>query len=144
MNEERWIEFEIIKEPWNKYQLQDNSVLKMRTVLKSIRRLAKKNGVEYLVGAQILIVVHAASDLRGDVNPSQVSNDEIVKCMEIEDMHYDSLAQESNEYLLDDGAKIKVHTNTASISRSILKDMYGDSIYSVQHNNQILIKPPKS
>ncbi len=42
MDGERSIEFEIRKEPWNKYQLQDNSVLKMRTVLKSIRRLTKK------------------------------------------------------------------------------------------------------
>lgn len=143
MDGERSIDFEIIKEPWNKYQLQDNSVLKTRTVLKSVRRLTKKNEMQYLVDAQTLTVIHAALDLKGDANPNQISNDEIIKSIEIEDMRYDSLAQESNEYQLDDGTKIKIHTNIASISRSRLKDAHGDPIYSVQSGNQVWIKPPK-
>ncbi len=75
--------------------------------------------------------------MRGDANPNQISNDEIVKSIEIEDMSYDSLAQESNEYLLDDGTKIKIHANITSISRSSLKDAHGDPIYSVQSANQM-------
>lgn len=143
MEEERSIEFEIIKEPWNKYQLQDNSVLKTRTILKSVRRITGKNEMQYLVDAQVLTVVHADPGLRGDANPNQISNDEISKNVEIEDMRYDSLAQESNEYLLDDGTKIKMHTNITSISRSSLKDGHGDPIYSVLSGNQVWIKPAK-
>lgn len=143
MEEGRSIEFEIIKEPWNKYQLQDNSVLKTRTILKSVRRITRKSEMQYLVDAQVLTVVHADPGLRGDANPNQISNDEISRNMEIEDMRYDSLAQESNEYLLDDGTKIKIHPNITSISRSSLKDGHGDPIYSVLSGNQVWIKPAK-
>lgn len=59
MAEERSIEFEIIKEPWNKYPLQDNSVLKTRTILKSVGRIIRKSKVQYLVDAQDLTVIHA-------------------------------------------------------------------------------------
>lgn len=63
--------------------------------------------------------------------------------MEIDDMRYDSLAQEFNEYLLDDGTKIKIHPNIICISRSSLKDVHGDPIYSVLSSNQVWIKPAK-
>lgn len=142
MEEERMIEFEILKESWNKYQLSDNSVLKMRTILKSVRRITKKSEMQYLVDAQSLTVVHADSSLRGSPNPNQISNDEILKNIEMEDMRYNSLAQESNEYQLDDGTKIKIHNNVTSISRSSLKDQHGDPIYSVLSSNQVWIKSP--
>ena len=142
MDEERLIEFEILKEPWNKYQLRDNSVLKTRTILKSVRRITQKNETQYQVDAHSLTVVHADPALRGSPNPNQISNDEILKNIEMEDMHYDSLAQESNEYQLDDGTKIKIHNNVTSISRSSLKDQHGDPIYSVLSSNQMWIKSP--
>lgn len=142
MDEARLIEFEILKEPWNKYQLHDNSVLKTRTILKSVRRITQKSEVQYQIDAQSLTVVHADPDLRGSPNPNQISNDEILKNIEMEDMRYDSLAQESNEYQLDDGTKIKIHNNVTSISRSSLKDQYGDPIYSVLSSNQLWIKSP--
>lgn len=142
MNKGRLIEFEIIKEPWNKYQLHDNSVLKTRTILKSVRRITQKNEMQYIVDAQSLTVVHADPALSGRPNTTQISNDEILKNIEKEDMRYDSLAQESNEYRLDDGAKIKIHNNITSVSRASLKDQHGDPIYSVLSSNHILIKPP--
>ena len=142
MEEGRCIEFEIIKESWNKYQLQDNSVLKTRIVLKSVRRTTKENAAQYLVDTQTFTIVYADPTLRGNANPNRVSNHEILSSMEVEDMHYDGLAQDSNEYKLDDGTKIKIHNNIASISRSSLKDRHGDPIYSVVSSNQMLFRPP--
>ena len=144
MAETRSIEFEIIKEPWNKYQLQDNSVLKTRTVLKDIRRRTENNQIEYFIDAQILTVVRVSPDLKGSVNSKPILNDEVIKNIDLDDMRYDSMAQDSNEYLLDDGTKIKMHTNITSISRSKLRDSHGDPIYSIQSSNQILVKPSKT
>lgn len=142
MDKERLIEFEILKEPWNKYQLRDNSVLKTRTVLKNVRRTTQKNETQYQVDAQSLTVVHADSALRGTPSLGQISNDDILKNIEIEDMYYDILVQEFNEYQLDDGTKIKIHNNVTSISRSTLRDEHGDPIYSVLSSNQIWVKIP--
>ena len=143
MEDERSIEFEIIKEPWNKYQIQDNSVLKTRTILKSVKRITNKEGVQYLADMMNITAVRADPTLKGAVNLNQISNDEIAKNIEKEDMQYNTLAQEFNEYLLDDGTKIKIHTNVTSISRSSLKDKSGDPIYYIQSGSQISIKPVK-
>ena len=35
----RSIDFEIIKEPWNKYQISDGSILRTRTILKKVERI---------------------------------------------------------------------------------------------------------
>lgn len=142
MGQVRFIEFEIIKEPWNKYQLQDNSVLKTRIVLKSVMCTTKKNETQYAVDVQSINIVHADPTLRGNANTNQVSNDKILNSIEKEDMYYDSLAQESNEYKLDDGTKIKMHNNITSVSRSSLKDQHGDPIYSILSSNQVLVNPP--
>ena len=142
MDEERLIEFEILKEPWNRYQLHDNSVLKTRIILKSVRRITQKNETQYLVDTQSLTVVHADPALRGIPNPNQISNDEILKNIEVEGVNYDSLVQDSNEYRLDDGTKIKICNNVTGISRSSLKDRYGDPIYSVLSSNRVWIEPP--
>lgn len=142
MDEERPIEFEILKEPWNKYRLRDNSVLKIRTILKSVRCIAQKNEMQYLVDTQSLTVVHADPALRGIPNPNHISNDEILKNTEAENMNYASLAHESNEYQLNDGTRIKIRNNVTGISRSSLKDRYGDPIYSVLSSNRVWIEPP--
>lgn len=39
MPDARFIEFEIIKEPWNKYQISDGSVLKTRIILTEAERV---------------------------------------------------------------------------------------------------------
>lgn len=55
-------------------------------------------------------------------------------------MRYDTLYQEFNEYILDDGTKIKIYTNVTSIDRSKLFNREGDPIYNVTSSNQINIK----
>ena len=66
------IEFEIIKEPWNKYQIIDNSVLKTRTVLKKIERIMDGDKVSFSVDAQTLTVIYADSALKG--TPKSTTN----------------------------------------------------------------------
>ncbi|WP_420545514.1 hypothetical protein [Nitrosopumilus sp.] len=141
MTEVRAIEFEIIKEPWNKYQIQDNSVLKTRTILKKVNRVTDGDKIGFNIDAQTLTVIHADPSLKGEPNPKPVTNEEIQKSIEKSDMRYDTLAQEFNEYELDDGTKIKIYTNVTSISKSNLKDRSGDPIYFVQSSNQVEIKP---
>jgi hypothetical protein len=141
MTEVRAIEFEIIKEPWNKYQIQDNSVLKTRTILKKVNRVTDGDKIGFNIDAQTLTVINADPSLKGEPNPKPVTKEEIQKSIEKSDMRYSTLAQEFNEYELDDGTKIKIYTNVTSISKSSLKDRSGDPIYSVQSSNQVEIKP---
>lgn len=138
----RAIEFEILKEPWNKYEIQDGSTLKIRTILKKVERIKNENQVKFNIDVHTLTVIHANPKLKGNPNKRSISPAEIQKTIEKRDMRYNTLAQEFNEYQLDDGVKIKIYTNVTNISRSSLKERTGDPLYSVQASNQIDIKPP--
>lgn len=137
----RSIDFEIIKEPWNKYQLVDNSILKTRTILKKIERVMEGEKISFTMDAQTLTVIYADPALKGTPNTRIISKDDIIKSIDKLDMRYDTLAQEFNEYLLDDGTKIKIFTNVTGVSRTTLKDAKGDPVYSVNSANTIEIKP---
>jgi len=141
MTNRKPIDFEIIKEPWNKYQLVDNSVLKTRTVLKKIERVMDGDKVSFTVDAQTLTVIYPENSLKGTPNPRPISKKDILDSVEKSDMHYDTLSQEFNEYHLDDGTKIKIFTNVTTVSRTTLKDPKGDPVYNIKSTNTVEIKP---
>lgn len=141
MTEFRSINFEIIKEPWNEYQLTDDSVLKTRTILKKVERITEGQKISFAIDAQTLTVVHADSSLKGDRNPNPISVEQMNNAIELRDMNYSTIAQEFNEYHLDDGTKIKIYTNVTEISRTSLKDAKGDPVYIISSNNSMEIKP---
>jgi len=141
MTNTRSIDFEIIKEPWNKYQLTDNSILKTRTILKKIERVMVGDKLSFIMDAQTLTVIYADPSLKGTPNTRPITKEDIIKSVDKPDMRYDTLAQEFNEYLLDDGTKIKIFTNVTGVSRTTLKDGKGDPVYSVQSSNTIEVKP---
>lgn len=134
------IDFEIIKEPWNKYQISDNSTLKTRTILTKVERKMDNEKPSFQVDAQTITVINVDPLLKGPPNTKVHSAEDIRRTIEKEDMRYDTLSQEFNEYILDDGTKIKIYTNVTRISRSRLHDRNGDPVYSVDSSNQMEIK----
>ena len=137
----RSIDFEIIKEPWNKYQISDNSVLRTRLILKKVERVTDGDKLSFTIDAQTLNVIDADPSLRGEPMNKQYSKEETIKSVDKEDMRYDTLSQEFNEYHLDDGTKIKIFTNVTTISRTTLKDPKGDPVYNIKSTNTVEIKP---
>jgi len=115
------MDFEIIKEPWNKYRLGDSSILKTRTALKKIDRVTEGNKTSFGTDAQTLTAIHADPALKGTPSMQKTTNDDIIKSVDKPDMGYDTLAQEFNEYHLDDGTKIKIFTNVTGVSRTALR-----------------------
>lgn len=138
----RTIDFDIRKEPWNQYEIHDGSILKIRTILMKVERVAINNKeFKFNMETQTLPVIHAANDLKGSPNPKPVLNSEITKAIEVPNMRYNTKSQEFNEYYLDDGTTIKIYTNVTDISRSRLKNRSGDPIYSITTSNQVDIRP---
>lgn len=141
MSEARSLDFEIIKEPWNKYQIADNSVLKVRTILTKVERRMKDNKPYFKTKDRALIVINADPSLKGEPDPKDYTNQEIKEAVAKKDMRYDTISQEFNEYILDDGTKIKIYTNVTNIDRSSLFNIEGDPIYNVSSTNQVEIRP---
>ena len=141
MTSTRPIDFEIIKEPWNKYQISDNTVLKTRTILKRIDRVMDGGKVSFTMDTQTLSVIYADPSLRGTPTNRKITEHDIMSSIEKSDLRYDTIGQEFNEYNLDDGTRIKIFTNVTSVSRTTLRDKRGDPVYGVKSASTIEVKP---
>lgn len=133
MPDARFLDFEIIKEPWNKCQISDGSVLKTR-----IMKGAKP---EFSINSQTLVVLNADPSLKGEPDTKRHTAREIEEAVERKDLSYDTLSQEFNEYILDDGTKIKIYSNITNIDRTELHNIKGNPIYNTTPSIQIEIKP---
>lgn len=138
-----YVDFEIIKEPWNKYSLKDGSELKTRTMLKSAWYVKKNGNKKHAINLQTFHVVMCDPSLQGEKNQVKYTNEQISQRIEVEDSRYDTIAYEANEYLLDDGAKILIHNNITSISRTDLFNDIGDRIYRIRSEAKMTITPGK-
>ena len=140
MSSTRSIEFEIIKEPWIKYQISDNSILKVRTILQKVDRIMTEDVLAFNINAIPLIIINPDPTLKGSPSSKDYSQEEIKQSIEKYDMRYSTIYSEFNKYVLDDGTKIKIYTNVTNINKSSLYDTNGDPIYDIQISNQIEIK----
>lgn len=137
----RWLGFEIVKERWNAYMLQDGSILRTRIILKSVKDVSPKFKLLDGVDAALLVTIQANPALEGEPNPTEVSKDEVLRNIELKDMQYNSLRYDPNEYMLSNGETLLIRTNIVSISRSSLKNKHGYPIYFIQTSNPVSFKP---
>jgi len=138
-----YLDFEIIKEPWNKYSLSDGSKLKTRIMIKSAWSFEKDGKKNYSIDMQNFTVLMCDPSLQGAKNQTKWTKEQIQKNIDVGDSRYDTIAYEANEYILDDTTKIIIHSNITKISRTKLYDPRGDRIYSVDLNASVTITPPK-
>jgi len=136
------LDFEIIKELWNKYNLRDGSSLKTRVMLESAWFIEKDDKKNYSVTIKNFTVILCDPSLQGTKNTTKWTTEQIKKGIEVEDSRYDTISYEANEYLLDDRTKILIHTNITKISRTKLFNKYGDRIYNIQLGISMTITPP--
>ena len=112
----------------------------MRTILQKVDRIMIEGVPNFDINALPLIVVNPDPTLKGSPNSKEPSQEEIMKSVEKRDMRYSTIYSEFNEYILDDGTKIKIYTNVTNIDRSKLYDMRGDPVYSIKISHQTEIK----
>ena len=136
------LDFEINKEHWNKYSLSDGSKLKTRVMLESVVYIKKDGKKNYSVTIKNFTVILCDPSLQGIKNTTKWTQEQIQKGTEVENSQYDTISYEANEYLLDDGVRILIHTNITKISRTKLFDNNGDRIYNIQLGVNMTITPP--
>jgi hypothetical protein len=60
------LDFEVFKEPWNKYQLLDGTRVRIKHIVQKIRKISEIGKIAYEVTSQdIISVYHVPSRLRG-------------------------------------------------------------------------------
>lgn len=135
------LDFEIVKEPWNKYSLKDGSKLKTRVMLESAWSITANKKKEYRANLKNFTVILCDPSLQGPKNQTKFTKEQILKNIEVPNCKYDTTSYEANEYILDDMTRILIHTNITQISRTKLHDANGDRIYSIGFQATTTVTP---
>jgi hypothetical protein len=133
-----YLDFETIKENWNLYVLEDETIIKFKIVLLKI--IPTVAPVQVQVQAQSiafntanLMTILSTKEAKG--TPS--SPDTEMK-IEKKDIPFKILTEEWNEYKLEDGKILKMKPTIVQIAKAAHYDQHGEPNYLVQ--SQPLIK----
>lgn len=59
------------------------------------------------------------------------------------DVHYTTITQDWNEYVVDDGTNTKVQPMVTKVSKTSKFDLHGDPIYLVNVQGNVVVEKPK-
>ena len=140
-----WLNFEVLREPWNRYRLIDGTILAVKHVLAEVIKRAMPEGKFSLgIGVQQIIgFSHIPNRLLGTPSTEKYSPEEIRSSIVEDDMRYDTLSEEWNEYVAEDGTRIRLKVTLTRVSRTNKFDKDGKPIYQVETTSMAEIKPPK-
>jgi hypothetical protein len=135
------LSFEVIKEPWNEYELEDGTIIRSRFILKKVDINKDIQPPQLKIDFQhIASSIASKSSVQGipstdtfdPHNPTILNNDE----------KYSTRLQEWNEYICRDGTRIRVNCTVSNIQRTNKYDTYGDPIFVVNPLINMEVKPP--
>jgi hypothetical protein len=135
-----YVDFETVGlgEPWNRYKLENGSIIKFKLVL--IKVMPSKTGPkQYSVNTANVVGVESPRELRGAPTlpmPKGTYND-----FEKKDLSFEIIKENWNEYELKDGSILKIKPAITAIDKTTSFDSHGEPVYVV--HSQVLVKPVK-
>jgi hypothetical protein len=126
------INFEVIKEVWNEYNLEDNSILKVKIVLIRVLKeiTDQKGNPRFGFLTSNVIGVIPSKDILGSTELSP-----------IEDMKFDKIKDiEWNEYKIDKDKLLMIQPIISEVNRTNKRDPRRDPIYVANVQSSIKIK----
>ncbi|ABK77186.1 hypothetical protein CENSYa_0553 [Cenarchaeum symbiosum A] len=141
--ERRYIDFEVVKERWNVYELEDGTKLKTRNTLRSVWVETDSLGaVAYHCDIHNMRVVLCHTSKQGEKDQTPHTPSQLMENIEKRVCRYETMSYEASEYTLDNNVGIVFHLNLNRISRTSLFDPKGDRIYlSDLRSSRVLYLP---
>lgn len=131
------LDFIIRREDWCRYDLSDNAILKVKLGLTRVI----KQGTQFTTDFQHAIVV--LTNERGAPNNTTYTNDQILAAV-TNDVRYSTVTQDWNEYVADDGTRIRIQPMIMRVAKTSLFDARGIPHYWVDMQGNVNITPPPS
>ena len=138
----KYVDFDVTKETWNKYELQDGSKLKIRSELHLVWTEKVDGKMTHRVTAQQNQLWLCDPKMQGKPDSTRYTMEQLQKHVDVRKCAYTTMQYEPSEYLLDDGTQIVIHDNLLNVARTSLYDANGDRIYIVESNSQMSVKAP--
>ncbi len=137
------LDFKVIKEFWDVYELNDGTKLKNRVILTGVKKLNigsinidnnnknNKNN-EYEFDFQSIQSFIFSEKSKGNPHTSFYKKQELDTSYRI-DMPYSAISEKWNEYIVnDDGTKLKLKSTVTDVKKSNIFLQNGDPIYNVR------------
>ena len=136
------LNFTVIKEPWNIYQLDDGSKVRQKYILTRIFKKAHSDGkgVDYRFNKNVLTrVFDIRETLHGEPTLPLPNKYEDHIDHEIK---FEILSREWNEYIAEDGTKFRVELSVSFAYKTTLYDAAKEPIYYLKYSEQMIAVPP--
>jgi hypothetical protein len=152
-----YLNFNAEKESWNRYKLEDGSILKSKLVMINI--IAKKGTEEKIKKAKTekvnvnlelslqpsnVIGVEASPESIGEPSTVICSPDALKESVVAADMDFETISEVWNQYLvgfpkIDDVVCLKIRNSLTRISRTSKFDKFGIPIYLVDFTTEMKV-----
>ncbi len=131
------LDFKVIKEFWDVYDLNDETKLKNRVILTGVKKLNNNNNSnnkinEYEFDFQSLQSFIFSKKSKGNSHTKFYSKHELESSYKIE-IPFNTVSEKWNEYMInEDGTKLKLKSSISQIQKSDIVLQSGDPIYNVR------------
>ena len=140
----KYIDFEVIKESWDKYSLQDGTKIKIRSVLQAVWVDQEDGKTMHNAEIDTLQVWLCDTAVQGKPDASVYTPKQLEENVEMKHCNYTTLQYEPSEYELDDGSRIILHHTLVNIARTRLFNAVGDRIHIVRSTGSMNVTPPQN
>lgn len=130
------LDFIVVKENWGRYDLSDGAILKVKIILTRIH----KNGNTYSTDFHPINLV--LSNELGQPDSKRYTPAELQAAVIQDDMGFNTISQDWNEYVADDGTRVKIQPVIMKIAKTSKFNNRGERVYLVDIQATIQIKPP--
>jgi len=138
------IDFDVVRESWQKYELNDNTIIKTKFILTRLHRTMKVDGSpNYTFDSQSITVTLTPSESKGPKDPNPHSPKEYEEHVVQDDVKYNTVSEEWYEYIVDDGTRVRIKTTVTRIRKTDLFDKDGEPVFLVDNNALVQIRLPK-
>jgi hypothetical protein len=129
-------DFTVVREDWCRYDLANNSILKVKIILTKVFR------VQGTYSADFQHVVVVLTNERGTPDTHIYSASELQSSIVQDDIRFTTISQDWNEYVTDDGTRIKIQPMIMKVSKTSKFDARGEPQYWVEVQGTVQAKPP--
>lgn len=131
------LDFVVVREDWCRYDLSDDSILKVKVVL---TKVYKNQGQPMCEIHPIHVIL---TNEKGDPDPIKYSTEDL-KASINKDIKFTTVIEDCNEYVVDDGTTIKIRPLVSKIAKTSKFDSKGFPRYICEIRGNMKMESPTS
>lgn len=125
------LDFKVVKEHWDSYEINDGTILKSRVILTGVKKSVSSPSKEYEFDFQSIQSFIFSDKSRGPPHSKMFTKEELESSYKKE-ISFSTISEKWNEYLINDNTKVKLKSTVSGITKSDLFLQSGEPIYNVK------------